>query len=443
MRSFHFAWIGFFTAFAGWFTISPLAPTIKADLHLNNFQFNDTNVIAVASTIMFRLLVGPLCDNIGPKKVMAMLLLVGSIPLGLTGLAHSREGLMVARFFVGILGAVFVPCQFWTMQMFDSNVVGSANAIAGGWGNMGAGIAYLIMPLIMSGFVDQGLSAHEAWRLTLIIPACMAILVGISILLLTDDCPQGNWKNRGKLVEEEKIVEVHDAGDVDKEKKSNTIEPANESITTTSQPIPKLKAFLIAISNPNVWVLMIMYACTFGVEIAVDNVLADFLFNHFHLTQKTAGMIGSLFGLMNLFSRATGGFLSDFANSRIGIRGRLFVQLMIIFLGGLFLFVFRFAVSTLSGAIVVLIIFSYFVQAGCGTSFGIVPFVNPSVSGAISGLVGAGGNLGGLVFTIVFRNYSNDTPTAFMVIGCVVMLVSFSVFALKIEGKRLIAFKTS
>ncbi|CAG8482927.1 2964_t:CDS:2 [Paraglomus brasilianum] len=443
MRSFHFAWLGFLTAFTGWFAVAPLAPTIKKDLKLNPFQFNDSNIISVSSTIAFRILVGPLCDAIGPRKVMATLLLVGSIPVGLTGLANDREGLMIARFFVGILGATFVPCQFWTMQMFDSNVVGSANAIAGGWGNMGAGITYLLMPVIMQWFVDGGRSTHDAWRLTLVVPACLLIVVGIACLLFTDDCPEGKWKNRGKLVEEEKIVEVHDAGDVDKEKKATTIEPANKQSTATAPPTSKLRAFYIALSNPNVWVLMVMYSCTFGVELAVDNVLADFLFNHFHLTQKTAGLIGSLFGLMNLFSRATGGFLSDFASSRLGIRGRLLVQLLIMFFGGLFLFLFKFAVTTLTGAIIVLVIFSYFVQAGCGSSFGIVPFVNPAVSGAISGLVGAGGNIGGLIFTIIFKKYSEDTPTAFMVIGCVVMTVAFTAFTLKVDGMRLASFRKS
>lgn len=442
MRGFHFAWIGFLTAFTGWFAVAPLAPTIKQDLKLNNFQFNDSNIIALASTIFFRVLVGPLCDSFGPRKVMSALLIVGSIPVGLTGLAHTREGLMIARFFVGMIGATFVPCQFWTMQMFDSNVVGSANAVAGAWGNMGAGITYLLMPVIMAWFVDGGLSTHDAWRVTLVVPACLLILVGILVLLLTDDCPQGKWENRGKLVEEEKIVEVHNAGDVDKEKKAVTIESVNQN-TTVAPPTSKVGAFLIALSDPNVWFLMVMYACTFGVELAVDSVLADFLFHHFSLTQKKAGMVGSLFGLMNFFSRATGGFLSDFANSRAGIRGRLFAQLLIVFLGGLFLFLFRFAVSSLTGAIVVLVIFSYFVQAGCGTSFGIVPFVNPPISGAISGLVGAGGNVGGLIFTIIFRKYSDDTPTAFMVIGCVVMVVAFVTFTLKVEGKRLISFKKS
>jgi NNP family nitrate/nitrite transporter-like MFS transporter len=48
--------------------------------------------------------------------------------------------LCFARFVIGILGATFVPCQFWATQMFSPNVVGAANALAGGWGNMGGGI---------------------------------------------------------------------------------------------------------------------------------------------------------------------------------------------------------------------------------------------------------------------------------------------------------------
>lgn len=305
---------------------------------------------------------------------------------------------------------------------------------------MGAGITYLLMPVIFDAFLSGGMTAAKAWRVTLVIPACVLVVVGICCLLFSDDCPQGRWKNRGQIIEEEKIGDVHQAADMDKEKKEVTIEPVNKQ-TKGASGVSKKRAFALALMDYNVWILIVMYACTFGVEIAVDNVLADFFYTHFSLTQKTAGLIGSLFGLMNLFSRATGGFLSDAANARAGLRGRILAQFAIIFLGGLFLFIFKFAVVTLSGAIVVLIIFSYFVQAGCGTSFGIVPFVNPEISGAISGLVGAGGNVGGLVFTIIFKKYSEETPTAFMVIGCVVMFVAFSSFFLLVQGQRLIPFK--
>src|SRR6266542_2304874 len=143
MRALHFSWLSFLTAFTGWFAVAPIMPYIREDLKLTPNQLADSNISSVSSTIIFRIIVGPLCDRIGPKRVMAVLLMLGAIPVGLTGLVTSPLGLIIVRFFVGILGATFVPCQFWTTQMFHGRVVGSANAIVGGWGNMGAGITHL------------------------------------------------------------------------------------------------------------------------------------------------------------------------------------------------------------------------------------------------------------------------------------------------------------
>jgi len=68
---------------------------------------------------------------------MATILVLGAIPSGLAGTAHNATTLYVLRFFIGILGATFVPCQAWTSAFFDKNCVGTANALVGGWGNMG------------------------------------------------------------------------------------------------------------------------------------------------------------------------------------------------------------------------------------------------------------------------------------------------------------------
>jgi MFS transporter, NNP family, nitrate/nitrite transporter len=68
-------------------------------------------------------------------------LLCGAIPTALAGLVKTSNGLIALRFFIGILGATFVPCQVWCTGFFDKNVVGTANALAGGWGNAGGGIA--------------------------------------------------------------------------------------------------------------------------------------------------------------------------------------------------------------------------------------------------------------------------------------------------------------
>lgn len=58
----------------------------------------------------------------------------------MAGLVTSPTGLIVLRFFVGVLGAAFVPCQVWSTGFFDKNVVGTANGFAAGWGNSGGGI---------------------------------------------------------------------------------------------------------------------------------------------------------------------------------------------------------------------------------------------------------------------------------------------------------------
>ena len=72
--------------------------------------------------------------------MFAGILLLGAIPTALAGTITTVRGLLVLRFFVGILGGAFVPCQVWCTGFFDKNVVGSANALAGGWGNAGGGI---------------------------------------------------------------------------------------------------------------------------------------------------------------------------------------------------------------------------------------------------------------------------------------------------------------
>ncbi|CAB5207585.1 hypothetical protein RhiirA5_428933 [Rhizophagus irregularis] len=86
------------------------------------------------AAIFFRFL-GPLChlcDHFGPKRVMH-----GSIAystVGLSAIVRSPIGLITVCFFTSILGATFVPCQFWTTRMFSKNIVGSATAVIGGLG---------------------------------------------------------------------------------------------------------------------------------------------------------------------------------------------------------------------------------------------------------------------------------------------------------------------
>jgi MFS transporter, NNP family, nitrate/nitrite transporter len=107
---------------------------IKSDLNLSNKQVANSNVLALTSTMLSRAVVGPLVDHYGPRKTMAAILLLGAIASGLAGTAHNAATLYVVRFFIGILGASFVPCQAWTSVFFDKSCVGAANALVAGWG---------------------------------------------------------------------------------------------------------------------------------------------------------------------------------------------------------------------------------------------------------------------------------------------------------------------
>lgn len=117
-----------------------LSLTIKKDLKMSQNEVANSNIMSLTGTLVIRLISGPLCDKFGPRYVFVGCLLAGAIPTALAGTVTTPTGLIVLRFFIGVLGASFVPCQVWTTGFFDKNVVGTANALAGGWGNAGGGI---------------------------------------------------------------------------------------------------------------------------------------------------------------------------------------------------------------------------------------------------------------------------------------------------------------
>jgi NNP family nitrate/nitrite transporter-like MFS transporter len=81
MRTFHMTWLAFFLCFFGWFGLAPLMPVIRDELHLTKAQIGDSAIAAVAITIMVRVLIGWLCDWIGPRRAYTILLIAGSLPV--------------------------------------------------------------------------------------------------------------------------------------------------------------------------------------------------------------------------------------------------------------------------------------------------------------------------------------------------------------------------
>src|ERR1700742_3442308 len=89
MRAFHLTWMAFFVCFFAWFACAPLMPLIKREFALTADQVANINIAAVAITILVRLVVGPMCDRFGPRKVYVGLLLAGALPMFGAALSHS------------------------------------------------------------------------------------------------------------------------------------------------------------------------------------------------------------------------------------------------------------------------------------------------------------------------------------------------------------------
>ena len=173
MRAFHCSWWGFFIAFFIWFAIAPLLSEIRTTLGLTKQEIWTSNIVGVGGTIFMRFLLGPACDKYGARVLFAVVLCVASIPTSMVGLVNSATGLAVIRLFIGIAGGTFVMCQFWTSRMFTRDVVGTANALVGGWGNLGGGVTQIVMGTVLFPLFKTiwGGDSTMAWRTVTLVPA--------------------------------------------------------------------------------------------------------------------------------------------------------------------------------------------------------------------------------------------------------------------------------
>ena len=195
MRSFHLAWMAFFVCFFAWFAVAPLMPVIRADLGLSHDQIANINIAAVLVTIFVRLLIGPLCDRYGARRVFTGLLVLGAVPVIAISSVQTYAGFLFWRLCIGAIGASFVITQFHTSVMFAPNVVGTANATAAGWGNAGGGAAQAAMPMILGALLSFGLEPSLGWRVALLVPGMMMLVMAVAYFRYAKDTPSGNSSN--------------------------------------------------------------------------------------------------------------------------------------------------------------------------------------------------------------------------------------------------------
>ncbi|CAN1297790.1 High affinity nitrate transporter 2.5 [Linum perenne] len=305
MRAFHLSWVSFFACFVSTFAAPPLLPIIRDNLNLTASDIGNAGIASVSGAVFARVAMGTACDMFGPRLASAALTLLTAPAVYFTPLASS-------------------PASF---------VVGTANGVAGGWGNLGGGATQLIMPLVFGIIRDIGATKFTAWRIAFFIPALFQTLSAFAVLIFGQDLPDGNFRR------------LESSGDKSKDKFTDVLRNG--------------------LTNYRGWILALTYGYCFGVELTVDNVIAEYFYDRFNLQV---------------------------------------------------------------GSIVVMICFSFFCQAACGLTFGVVPFVSRRSLGLISGMTGGGGNVGAVLTQLIFfkgSRYSKEN--GIMLMGVMIICCSLPI----------------
>jgi NNP family nitrate/nitrite transporter-like MFS transporter len=195
-------------------------------------------------------------------------------------------------------------------------------------------------------------------------------------------------------------------------------------------------------------ILELTYIVNFGSELAVVSMLPTFFEGTFGLTKALAGILASSYAFMNLVARPGGGLISDKLGSRKMTMGILTLCMGVGYL----------VMSTIpavrdnlgydpevgaSGALIVLALVmtmacSFFVQAGEGSTFALVPLVKRRVTGQVAGNVGAYGNVGAVAYLTLYSLLPDGdlgNIRFFQVLGVAAIIVAMLCFFILEEPK--------
>ena len=481
-RVFLLSWWGFFIAFWSWYAFPPLlTDTIKQDLKLTQTDIANSNVISVAATLLVRLVAGPACDRFGPKWTFASILLAGAIPTALAGTVTTPAGLITVRFFVGILGGSLIPCQVWTTGFFDKNIVGTANSLAAGFGNAGGGVTYFVMPAIYNSLVRrQNLSPHSAWRVSFVVPFILITATALVMVISCPDTPTGKWSSRVRDTKRHLDMRETFFSTIGSRKDRKMTAPSIESAGLSNDTIglkdsptqanysemqaheddilaaaswelvekPTVQGTVKAISSLPTLALAVAYFCSFGTELAVNSILGAYYAHQIGLSQTASGNWAAMFGILNAVFRPAGGVISDtiYRYTKSLWAKKVMVHSFGLIMGALLLLIGLLNPHDLSTTVGLMLGLAFFEEAGNGGCFALVPHVHPTNNGKpdlrnleileagtdtspgiITGLTGAAGDLGGIIFLLIARYSGEDYGRIFWIMGVISIVGNVSV----------------
>ncbi|OJS99344.1 MFS transporter [Marinobacter nauticus] len=438
IRALHLTWIAFFITFYVWFNMAPLASSmLKSVDWLTKDDLRLFAICNVALTIPARIIVGMALDRFGPRRVFSVLMVLMAIPALVFAFGNTMAQLLISRLVLSSIGASFVVGIHMTAMWFKPKDIGFAEGFYAGWGNFGSAAAAMSLPTIAITMYG----GDDGWRWAIAQSAIVMAGYGIWYWFAITDGPEGTVHRKPRKAS---AMEVSSWGDLVKLilwtipligvlailvwriQNLGYLSPMGAAICyavifaiVCYQIIQILRVNIPILKKgvpeddkypfSSVAALNSTYFANFGAELAVVSMLPMFFEETWSLSATAAGLIAASFAFVNLLARPMGGLVSD----RMG--NRRFVMLSYMFGIGL-----GFALMGLLNsnwpliiAVGITVFTSFFVQGAEGATFGIIPSIKRRLTGQISGMAGAYGNVGAVVYLTIFTFV---TPSQFFFI---------------------------
>ena len=377
--------------FAVWLMFGVLGIPIQKEFGISDSQLAWLSSVAILNGSIWRLLLGILADRIGGKKVTVLMLLVTSVPAYL--LAHielTYTWLLVLAFFVGFAGNLFSVGIAWNSHWFERNRQGFALGVFGA-GNVGASATKFIGPAVIAGTVGGsylGGIIPGGWRFVPALYAVLLVLTAIAIQLFT---------------------------------------PADAENLQISRPLRQMFAPLRYLQ---VWRFSFYYVVVFGAYVALASWMPKYYVSVYELELQNAALLTALFIFPASLLRPIGGYISDKMGARRLMYGTFLSMLTaLLFLAAPFGYI---VLNTPDGPREVLpyslgvvpftaLLFVVGCSMGIGKAavFKHIPEYFPNDVGAVGGLVGTLGALGGFLLPPLFvavREWTGLPQSTFVVL---------------------------
>jgi nitrate/nitrite transporter NarK len=348
--------VAFALCFAGWSLYAPLAMYLRTELNLSSTAIGLLIAIPILVGSVAKTPLGILTDLYGGRRVYTLTLLFGFVSLIFTSFANSYSSFLACGFIFGLVGASFSVGIAHVSEWYPKEKQGFALGVYT-TGNAGIALAVFGVPLIAEAF---------GWNRVFIIYAIPLLIMAVIYWFFTSDAPK----------------------------------PANAEKPSLRKKVKIYKSAGLA------WIFCLFYFVTFGLFVCFAEWLPSYINDFYNISHVKAGSFAAIFVFVTSFSRILGGYLGDKFDGRRILIAITFIVLCIN--------VFLILNMSLAVVLAAFYIMGICLGAGSGVIYKLVPEYFPKDAGAIGGLVGTAGGLGGFFLPIIMGTIKDYTDTYYL-----------------------------